>query len=304
MVDASNAFNCLNRKAGLQNTGILCPEIYTYLRNTYSTASDLYITGGKGYKIKSNEGTTQGDTTAMAFYALSIMKMVKSIMNDVPNVKQVFYADDGAGGGDLDSTLKFWEVLKSEGQKYGYFVNPSKTFLLVKPKFFEAAKAKFTDINITVKGHKYLGSYIGTDEGKEEFVKEEIRNWVNDIEGISSAAECEPHLGYCAYVYGTCKKWNYLMRTTPGISHLLHDIENTINSRLIPALIGRNIDENYRNIFTLPVRHGGMALENPTKIADREYFNSVKMTELLWKAIQDQQTHIDIQKTINQPLLD
>ena len=45
-------------------------------------------------------------------------------------------------------------------------------------------------------------------------------------------------------------------------------------------------------------------MENPTKIADREYFNSVKMTELLWKAIQDQQTHIDIQKTINQPLVD
>ena len=86
MVDASNAFNCLNRKAGLQ-------------------------------KVRSHEGTTQGDTTAMALYALSIMIMVKSIMNDVPNVKQVFYADDVAGGGDLVSTLKFWEVLKSEGHK-------------------------------------------------------------------------------------------------------------------------------------------------------------------------------------------
>ena len=143
----------------------------------------------------------------------------------------------------------------------------------MKPNFVEAAKAKFIDINITVKVHEYPGLYIGTDEGKEEFVKEQIKNWVNDIEGISSAAECEPHLGYCAHVYGTCKKWNFL-RTTPSISHLLHDIENTINSREIPALIGRNIDENYRYIFTLTVQHGcppgGMALANPTKIADRE----------------------------------
>ena len=37
LVDASNAFNCLNRRAGLQNTGILCPEIVTYLENTSFT---------------------------------------------------------------------------------------------------------------------------------------------------------------------------------------------------------------------------------------------------------------------------
>ena len=66
LVDARNAFNCMNRKTGLQNTGIVCPELYTYLNNTYQKPSDLFVAGSKGLKIKSQEGTTQGDTTAMA----------------------------------------------------------------------------------------------------------------------------------------------------------------------------------------------------------------------------------------------
>ncbi|KAL5266928.1 hypothetical protein ACHWQZ_G004092 [Mnemiopsis leidyi] len=304
LVDASNAFNCLNRKVGLQNTGILCPELYTYLCNTYSIPSDLYVTGGNGLKIKSNEGTTQGDTTAMAFYALSLMKMIRSTQDQVPNVKQVYYADDGAGGGDLDTVNRFWEALKSEGPKYGYLVNPSKTVLLVKPGFENAAKTKFTDINITVEGHQYLGSYIGTNEGKEKFVKKEVKRWSKDIEGLSSLAESEPHLAYSAYVYGTSKRWNYLLRTTPDITYLLQDIEKTIKSKFIPSLLGHQINDNYRTIFTLPVRHGGMALENPSQIADREYHNSSKMTEFLWRAIQDQRTSINIKQSINQPLIE
>ena len=304
LVDASNAFNCMNRKVGLQNTGILCPDLYTYLLNTYSTPSDLYVTGGNGLKIKSNEGTTQGDTAAMAFYALSLMKMIRSTQKEVPNVKQVYYADDGAGGGDLDTVKEFWKFLKSEGPKYGYLVNPSKTFLLVKPGLENAAKAKFSDINITLEGHKYLGSYIGTDEGKEKFVKEEVKRWTKDIEGLSSLAENEPHLAYSAYVYGTSKRWNYLMRTTPDISYHLQDIEETIRSKFIPSLIGHQINDNYRVLFSLPVRHGGMALENPSQIADREYHNSTKMTEYLWRAIQDQMTSINIKLIHNQQLID
>ena len=304
LVDASNAFNCMNRKVGLQNTGILCPDLYTYLLNTYSTPSDLYVTGGNGLKIKSNEGTTQGDTAAMAFYALSLMKMIRSTQKEVPNVKQVYYADDGAGGGDLDTVKEFWKFLKSEGPKYGYLVNPSKTFLLVKPGLENAAKAKFLDINITLEGHKYLGSYIGTDEGKEKFVKEEVKRWTKDIEGLSSLAENEPHLAYSAYVYGTSKRWNYLMRTTPDISYHLQDIEETIRSKFIPSLIGHQINDNYRVLFSLPVRHGGMALENPSQIADREYHNSTKMTEYLWRAIQDQMTSINIKLIHNQQLID
>ena len=74
MVDASNAFNSINREAFLHNTKIICPSLSTYINNCYSTPSKLYIQGGKS--LKSEEGTTQGDPTAMAIYALGITPLI------------------------------------------------------------------------------------------------------------------------------------------------------------------------------------------------------------------------------------
>ena len=94
------------------------------------------------------------------------------------------------------------------------------------------------------------------------------------------------------------------MRTTPSISHKLEGIEESITNKLIPALLERQIGKDHRDIFTLPVRHGGMAIENPVEIAEREFSNSLKMTETLWKAIFNQQDSIQICDTINDELTD
>ena len=58
-IDASNAFNALNRAAALQNIRILCPIIAIYAINTYKQPARLFVIGGK--EIESAEGTTQGD---------------------------------------------------------------------------------------------------------------------------------------------------------------------------------------------------------------------------------------------------
>ena len=65
LVDATNAFNSLNREVASRNVKILCPYIAKYLENTYSQPSRLYVAGGHGDFIYSQEGTTQGDNRAM-----------------------------------------------------------------------------------------------------------------------------------------------------------------------------------------------------------------------------------------------
>ena len=45
LVDASNAFNNLNRKTALHNIGIVCPSLATVLRNTYRDNADLFVGG-------------------------------------------------------------------------------------------------------------------------------------------------------------------------------------------------------------------------------------------------------------------
>ena len=61
-VDATDAFNCLNRQSSLHNIQRICPEFSTYLINTYRAPAKLFVSNGKGIYILSKEGTTQGTT--------------------------------------------------------------------------------------------------------------------------------------------------------------------------------------------------------------------------------------------------
>ena len=73
LVDAENAFNKLNRSVALHNIQYMCPNFATVLINTYRRPSRLFIMGGG--EIASTEGTTQGDTFAMAFYGISTIQI-------------------------------------------------------------------------------------------------------------------------------------------------------------------------------------------------------------------------------------
>ena len=92
-IDASNAFNSLNRKAMVHNMKFLCPAMAIYVKNCYGTPSRLFVFGGK--EIKSAEGTTQGDPCAMPAYGIGIMPFLACIKPiNLENVKQLAYADD------------------------------------------------------------------------------------------------------------------------------------------------------------------------------------------------------------------
>ena len=103
MIDASNAFNAINREAFLHNTKILCPSISTCVNNCYSSPTDLYIQGARS--IKSEEGRTQGDPTAMAIYTLGIRPLLAWLSkksnegNSASASKHVAFANDLNGTG-------------------------------------------------------------------------------------------------------------------------------------------------------------------------------------------------------------
>ena len=79
LVDASNAFNSLNREVALRNVKNVCPSLATILINTYRSKSELFI---NGETILSREGTTQGDPLAMAMYAISTIPLIHCLSKD------------------------------------------------------------------------------------------------------------------------------------------------------------------------------------------------------------------------------
>ena len=73
LVDAENAFNNLNRTAALHNIKQICPPFYRYLSNTYQLPARMIINDQETTDtILSEEGSTQGDVTAMQMYAIGI----------------------------------------------------------------------------------------------------------------------------------------------------------------------------------------------------------------------------------------
>ena len=295
LVDAENAFNNLNRKAALHNIKELCPPFHRYLANTYQLPAKMVINDQvKTDSILSEEGSTQGDVAAMAMYAIGIRPLINTLQEetDQAECQQVWYADDSSAAGKLLEMKKWWDILNRKGPMFGYFPKPSKTVLIIKNiEDLDTAREIFGDtgVKITITGERHLGAVIGSEDFRAEYVNSKIESWIQDVEQLSEIAKNEPQLAYSAYTKALSMRWGFLQRTIPNTKEFFAPLEESIRTKLIPAIIGRNVTEIERSIFSLPVRLGGLGIQNPCETADREYDNSTRITRNLTRLIVNQE---------------
>ncbi len=107
LVDASNAFNSLNRNVALHNIRRTCPTIARILINSYRNSTELLMNRDS---LWSQEGTTQGDPLAMAMYGLASVPLIRKLC------KQVWYADDSAAIGPLNKVKDWWKIRTRPGR--------------------------------------------------------------------------------------------------------------------------------------------------------------------------------------------
>ena len=211
---------------------------------------------------------------------------------DKDNCAQCWFADDSSAGGKLSEIKHWWDELCREGPKYGYIPLPKKTVLIVKEAFKEQAKEIFHGSKVTISstGERHMGAWVGSQAHKQNYVNEKVKKWVDDIEELARLAEDEPQAVYSCYTKAISHRWSYVQRTIPGISQLFEPLENVIKEKLIPALVGRKINDVERKVFALPVRLGGMNIANPVETADSEFRASLYITEDLAQVIKNQDT--------------
>ena len=290
LMDASNAFNSINRATMLENIRRICPISYIYAYNCYSIHARLFVIGGK--EIYSKEGTTQGDPPAMAFYGIGLLPLIWLLRSSSDDpARQVAYADDLTGGGKLLQLKSWLDVILKDGPKFGYHAEPTKSWLIVKEEWLEEAQEVFQDtgVNITVAGKKHLGAALGSSEFKAEFVSSLVDKWVTQIESLAQIAAFDPHSAYVAFTSALRHRYAFYMRTIPAIGSQLKPLEDAIRSKLIPALTeGRVVTDDERLLLSLPPRLGGLGLVAPTEIADLEFQLSSVSTAKLTNAIKDQ----------------
>lgn len=74
------------------------------------------------------------------------------------------------------------------------------------------------------------------------------------------------------FIIGLRHRWTYYLRTLPDIEELLEPPENAM------TLTGHTCTPNERELLALPVRLGGLGIENPCQTATKDYEVSIRVT--------------------------
>ena len=87
------------------------------------------------------------------------------------------------------------------GTGYGYYVNATKSWLVVKEDYFDEACSLFagTSLRITTEGCPYLGAPLGSQEFHSTL---KVSQWEHDIMQLSKFASSQPHATYSAMIHG------------------------------------------------------------------------------------------------------
>jgi hypothetical protein len=127
----------------------------------------------------------------------------------------------------------------SKGPNYGYFVNASKTILVVKNNVEDRARSTFngTGVKIETARARALGAAIGSPDFVAAFVAYRVWSFCEEIHKLAHIAESSPQAALSGFVHGMRHRWRFLQRTMPNIQEACATLEASIRQIYIPALL-------------------------------------------------------------------
>ena len=230
-------------------------------------ASNLFI---DGTSLLSHEGSTQGNPLAMPLYAINLIPVIQHLRGIA---KQVWYADNAAAECHLCQLKNWWDKLCSVYCPFGYNVNATTSWLVVKEGSLQSAWIVFagTGVQITSVGHPYLGAALGSISFINDYSQQRVSEWIAGVSRLSYFANTQPHASYSEFTHGYVSKWNYYFRTNSGISALLSPLESAVHNHLLSKLVPHAVSDIERELFSFPVRFGVLGICNPVSTSEEQY---------------------------------
>ena len=143
----------------------------------------------------------------------------------------------------------WYRQLSKEGQKFGNFVNGSKTWLIVKSGELaeEAMRVFGEEVNITTDGQRHLGAVIASQEYKDQYCEEKVCAWKEEIERLSEIAKSQPHAAHITFTKGFKSKFTYFMHTIGSFEVLVDPIQEPLPNEV-------------RRLASLATSQGGLGI--------------------------------------------
>ena len=136
----------------------------------------------EAYTILSEEGVTQGDPLSMILYGLALVALGRQLQKEVKDIILSFYADDAMEMGSAAAIYRVFSRLQELGPARGYYPEPTKSVLVCTETKRAAVQRVLGEFKFKYKdGARYLGGFIGTDDARDEWVKEQVDDWVYGV---------------------------------------------------------------------------------------------------------------------------
>ena len=152
----------------------------------------------------------------MGIYVLGLMPMLTSIIsNNTGNLIHGAFSDDLTSVCKKNELIEWWKNVLHYGPYLGYYINESKSWLIMKEEYIQIAKETFRlrDCNIktTTDGHRHLGFCVCSNENKEVLVIAKVSEWVKQLKIPTKFACTEPRAAFSGFIHGLRYRYTYFM---------------------------------------------------------------------------------------------
>ena len=105
------------------------------------------------------------------------------------------------------------------------------------------------------------------------------------MKNLSKLTKTQLHAACSTYSHGKQHKCTYFLRTIEGMNGLIKPLDDIIMNTFLPAIFGETLSPQEKGLFELPIREGGLGIEELSVKAPREYEISKKVNRPLVAAM-------------------
>ena len=145
--------------------------------------------------MQSKEDVTQGEALAIISYVIGVLPLIFELWGAHPHVTQPWYVDDAGAGGKFTHILAHLRDFQARGLPRSYFLEPTKSILVMAPRSVAWAEEFFHGMGIkVVTGNRYLEGFIREREEEKIWMDGKVAGWAEsvDVKTYKGSLGCTP----------------------------------------------------------------------------------------------------------------
>ena len=255
-IDLSNAFNSVDRSKVQEGLRSQLPELLPWFELTHSQPSPLFC---QDQVLVSQQGTQQGDPLGPAFFALAIHPVISAI--DTGLLWEAWYHDDGILVGDESAVLAALASVGEHLLRMGLRINLSKCTLW-SPQGMLRSEGPVA-VSDWSTPHVVLGTPFGSAAAEQQFLESVHRKHERLLQRLSQLPDTQIAVSLLRYCLGA-QKVNHLLRVMWSERASTFVTATAVGiRRALEGILGRSLPDAAWLQSCLPIRHGGLGIQNP-----------------------------------------